>query len=218
VAPAERPGVFVTLEGGEGAGKSTVACALSDRLRELGHDTTVTREPAGTGLGVAVKSIFEQQAAGKLTEISPLSELLLFEAARFQNVREIILPALERGQVVLCDRFTDSSLAYQSYGRGLDLEMVRRLNILATGGLQPALTLLLDAPPETGLSRARHREDQPDAIGAESVEFHTRVREGFLELAKAEPDRIIIIDATQPVDDVTETALKAIRPLLPARG
>jgi dTMP kinase len=145
---------------------------------------------------------------------APLAELLLFEADRVQHVTELVRPALDASKIVLCDRFTDSSLAYQGYGRGLDLNLIRRLNDVATGGLKPAITLLLDVPPEIGLAR---EGAQRDVTGRESLEFHTRVREGFLELAKAEPDRIIIIDATQRLDDITRVALKAIDALLPGR-
>jgi len=206
--PAPGHGLFITLEGGEGSGKSTVARALAERLRERDHSVCLTREPGGTSRGRMIQAIFEGNEAAPLT---PLAELLLFEADRAQHIREVIQPALDAGDIVLCDRFTDSSLAYQGCGRGLEIDFIRLLNDAATGSLKPDITLLLDIPPEAGLARAGA---QQDATGRESLEFHRRVREGFLELAKDEPDRFVVIDATLPPGDVMQAALDAIEPLL----
>jgi len=202
-------GFLVTLEGGEGSGKSTLAAALACALEERRYNVCVTREPGGTQLGRAIGRLFEQKEGDDTP--APLAELLLFEADRAQHVVEKIIPALAAGDIVLCDRFTDSSLAYQGCGRGLDLDFVRTLNEAATDGLKPTLTLLLDVPPEVGLARA---PTQTDATGREPLDFHARVREGFLQLAREEPGRFVVIDATLPLDEVTEMASAAIARLL----
>ena len=186
-------GLLVTLEGGEGSGKTTHAKALAERLEERGIIACLTHEPGGTALGQAIQRLF-QRSDGSQTP-SPRAELLLFEADRAQHVQQIIRPALSEGKIVICDRFTDSSLAYQGFGRGLDLNFIRRLNDEATGALKPDLTLLLDVAPETGLTRAGA---QLDVTGREPLEFHERAREGFLALAREEPERFVVIDATLP--------------------
>lgn len=206
-------GVFITLEGGEGSGKSTLAEALARLLKDAGYAVTPTREPGGTELGRRLHRIFQRPARAA---VSAGAELLLFEAARAQHVAEQVRPALERGDSVVCDRFTDSSLAYQGYGRGLDLDEVAAANRLASGGLVPDLTLLLDVPPEVGLAR-KGQEPDGDNIGGESLEFHRRVREGYLALAQREPGRIVVLDATRPVAETTRTAWDEVRRLLAHR-
>jgi len=201
-------GLLITLEGGEGSGKSTLARALAEQLHERGCSVLLTREPGGTSRGGMIQAIFEVNEGASLT---PLAELLLFEADRAQHVSEEIVPALAENEIVVCDRFTDSSLAYQGFGRGLDLDFIRMLNEATTGGLKPDLTLLLDIPPEAGLARANV---QRDATGREHLDFHARVRDGFLQLAKDEPDRFVVFDATSPLEAVTQAALNAIEPLL----
>jgi dTMP kinase len=208
VSPRLRQGCLVTLEGGEGAGKTVQAQALADRLRDHDYAVFVTREPAGTELGDVVKSVFERGIAA-----TPEAELFLFAAARAQHVYEVIRPALERGDVVLCDRYTDSTLAYQGYGRGLSLDHLRAVNHIATSGLQPHFTLLFDLPPEAGLAR-KAGERLRDRIGDEGLEFHRRVREGYLALAKREPKRIALIDASDPPASVTEAAWKRLQAFL----
>jgi len=210
--------VFITLEGGDGVGKSTLAGALADRLRQEGYTVCLTGEPAGTELGSEIKSLFSAERHGSQGRISALAELLRFEAARNQHLHEVIQPALNRGEVVLCDRFADSSIAYQGYGRGLDCGVVRECNQIATGGLTPDLTLLLDIQPEEGLARARGpREDASgrpkaeDSIGGEPLAFHRRIREGFLALAREEPLRFVVIDAAQPEAAVTELAWEVVQ-------
>jgi len=205
MARARANGLLITLEGGEGSGKTTQAEVLAKHLEERGRSVCVTREPGGTALGRAVLRLLRESEGG-LT-LTPLSELLLFEADRAQHVSEVIRPALASGKIVVCDRFSDSSLAYQGYGRGLGLELIRRLNDEATGGLVPHLTLLLDIPPEVGLAR---KGAQIDVTGRESPAFHKRVREGFLALAREDPGRFVIIDATLAERDVTERALAAV--------
>jgi len=200
VSPRLRRGTLVTLEGGEGSGKSTQAEALAALLREREYSVVLTREPAGTRLGGIVKEILQQGIA-----LTPEAEMFLFQAARAQHVQAVVRPALERGDVVLCDRYTDSTLAYQGYGRGLSLDHLRAVNHIATGGLPPHFTVLLDVPPETGLARKDH-ERLTDSIGSESLEFHQRVRAGFLELAQREPKRIVVVDASLPAEQVTTAA------------
>jgi len=209
MAPADR-GLFITLEGGEGAGKSTQAQAVAKQLRKRRFVICVTEEPSRTWVGRTVRSLLSQPE-GEAAPLAPLAELFLFEADRAQHVNQIIRPALTRGEMVICDRFTDSSLAYQGFGRGIDLALIRTLNDVATGGLKPDLTLLLDVAPEIGLSR---EGDQFDVTGREHLEFHKRVREGFLQLAKEEPDRFVVIDATFPLAELLRHSMAAVERLL----
>lgn len=215
-------GIFITLEGGEGSGKSTQAQALAGRLRDNGYLVCLTEEPMGTPLGRAVKEIFERQAGAGEEIVSGYAELFLFEAARAQHVRDVIRPALDRGEIVVCDRFADSTTAYQGYGRGLELREVETCNYIATGGLQPDLTLLLDIDPETGLARAEegtnnaeHQRRDPDSIGLESLQFHKVVRDGFLAIAKADPERVVVVDASKPAAEVTDAIWPAVSERIP---
>lgn len=209
-------GLFITLEGGEGSGKSTLAAELAERLRKAGRAVTLTEEPGGSELGQHFWSYLRDANRPPLT---PIAELLMFEAARAQHVETVVRPALEAGEVVICDRFTDSSVAYQGYGRELGRELVKRLNDIATGGLKPDLTLLLDVHEGEGLRRARSIDPAsklPDVIGEEAAEFHNRVRRGFTNLAQSEPGRIAVIDASQPLEAVTEAAWQRVQTLLSA--
>lgn len=204
---------FITLEGGEGSGKSTVAAELARRLEAEGRAVTLTEEPGGTELG----RHFWTYLRGAAEPLSPLAELMLFEAARAQHVERVIRPALDAGRVVVCDRFIDSSVAYQGYGRGLGPALVGSLNGTAAGGLQPDVTLLLDIPVEVGLRRARSLEGGEgatktrDSIGGEEAAFHQRVRDGFLAIAAAEPGRVLRIDATKPLVKVAEACWRRVR-------
>jgi len=180
----------------------------------------LTREPEGTDLGRHLWTYFrELAAAGR--RMTAEAELFLFAADRAEHVRTVIAPALDAGRVVLCDRFADSTTAYQGYGRGLDLATVETVNKAATGGLTPDLTLLLDVPVAEGLRRARALEADaaklPDAMGAESLAFHERVREGFLAIARANPGRVTVLDAGQPLDSVERGAIEAVERLLAER-
>lgn len=202
-------GLLLTLEGVEGSGKSTQAHALADRLKGEGYRVVLCREPGGTPLGEALRLlIFDRGLA-----VDPWAELFLFAASRAQHVDEVIGPALARGQVVICDRFTDSTLAYQGYGRGLDLEMVGIVNHIASRGLRPRLTVLLDLPVEQGLART-----SPDATGdricQEDMAFHRRVRQGYLQLAAQEPQRFLVVDANLPSPEITERVWQRLSPLL----
>ena len=208
MSPQLRHGTLVTLEGGEGSGKSTQAEALAVLLREREYNVVLTREPAGTRLGEIVKEILQQGVA-----LTAEAEMFLFQAARAQHVTEVVRPALERGDVVICDRYTDSTLAYQGYGRGLSLDHLRAVNHIATGGLPPHFTILLDVPPETGLARKDH-ERLTDSIGSESLEFHQRVRAGSLEVAQREPKRIAVVDASLPAERVTAAAWQQLERFL----
>ena len=198
-------GRFIVLEGGEGAGKSSVQQALGERLRADGRNVLLTREPGGTPLGEDIRAIL--LAERSLDD--PLAELLLFEAARAHLVRTVIRPALERGDWVVCDRFAASSVAYQGFGRGLGRDLVERANAVATGGLEPDVTLLLDLPVDEGLSR-RQGEGARNHFDHEQRAFHEQVRAGYLELARGDPARWVVIDASQPLNAVIERAYKAV--------
>jgi dTMP kinase len=193
-------GCFITFEGPEGGGKSTQVLRLAERLGAAGHAVTVTREPGGTAAGEAIREVLLNPSGGALL---PATEALLFCAARAELVENVIRPNLASGHVVLCDRYTDSTLAYQGYGRGLDLTMLATLNRLATGDLVPDVTLLLDLPADVGLAR-RRREGDWNRIDAASLAFHERVRAGFLALAAAEPQRWHVVAADRPFDTVAE--------------
>jgi dTMP kinase len=206
----------VTLEGGEGAGKSTQARALAARLGALGREVVLTREPGGTPFGEIVRTLALHHAARPAdppVDVGERAELLLFAASRAQLVEAVIRPALHRGAVVLCDRFTDSTLAYQGYGRGISLEVIRQANAIATGGLSPDLTVLLDLPAEAGLAR-RLGEAAPDHFEREAIAFHERLRAGFLTLAAAEPGRWLVLDALRPPAELTDAIWVRLQPLV----
>jgi dTMP kinase len=193
-------GCFISLEGGEGAGKSTLADALEGRLRAGGHEVLRTREPGGTTFGEDVRSVVLDPAH---PDVSPWAELFLMLAARAQLVHERIRPALEAGQVVLCDRFADASVAYQGVGRDLGFEAVRELNRRATGGCMPDLTLFLDLDPRAGRAR---QSGEADRMEREEFGFHDRVREGYRRIAEVEPDRVKRLDASRSAAEVLEEA------------
>ena len=202
-------GLFITLEGGEGSGKSTQAQDLKELLEAKGFTVTLTREPAGCPLGRRVRELLSDPSL----KLDPRSELFLFEAARAQHVAEVIRPALERGDIVICDRFSDSSVAYQGYGRGLSLDDVRLANRIATRGLVPDLTVFLNVPVETGLGR-KAGEDAPDRIGQEQAPFHERARQGYLAMAAQEPNRFLVRDGTLAPEEITRTIWRRLEPLL----
>jgi dTMP kinase len=199
--------MLVTFEGIEGSGKSTHLPRLAAHLRAGGRIVLETREPGGTPAGAAIRRLLLGPEA---TPLTPLAELLLYLADRAQHVEQVIRPALASGAVVLCDRFSDSTLAYQSFGRGLDLPTVRALDAQARGGVVPDLTLLFDCPVTEGLARARNRGVPPDRFERETLAFHDRTRAGFRALAGAEPARFCVLDATQPVDAVQARVVGAV--------
>jgi dTMP kinase len=203
------PGLFIALEGGEGAGKTTQARMLSIWLREQGFDVVNTREPGATKVGMRLRALLLDTAHAGM---SPRAEALMYAADRAEHVASVINPALERGAVVITDRYIDSSLAYQGAARGLRSDEVGWLSQWATEGLTPDLTILLDLPPQAGLGR---RARSADRLEAEPSEFHERVRTGFLELARSDPGRYLILDATRPADELTTAIRERVRDMLP---
>lgn len=198
------PGLFVTFEGGEGSGKSTQITRLAARLRTLGHDPLVTREPGGTPLAESIRGLLLQASPAP----GAMTEALLMIAARADLVSTTIRPALAAGRVVLCDRYTDSTLAYQGAGRGLESSTLTSWNRAATGGLTPALTLLFDVSPELGLARRARAAGTANRLDLEPEAFHDRVRARYLELAEAEPERFVVLDAALSPEQL-ETAVWA---------
>lgn len=204
--------LLITFEGIEGCGKSTQLSLLAERLRRRGMEVLVTREPGGCPLADAIRSILLHPDS---TALVPRAELLLYAAARAQHVDEVIRPALNRGSTVLCDRYLDATVAYQGFGRGLDAQLIDSLNTLATDGILPHLTLLLDMPVEEGLRRARRRNatqpsgEDEDRFERESFDFHQKVRDGYLHLARQE-ERFRVIDATGSVEAVSARVAAAV--------
>jgi len=199
---------LISFEGGDGSGKSTQLSLLADYLSSRGRACVCTREPGGTNLGKMIRKALLEVGD---EQISSRTEVFLYLADRAQHVQKIVQPALASGKIVLCDRFTDSTLAYQGYGRGADLSALRQMNLIASGGIIPDLTLLLDCPVKLGLSRTARRieaqrttQSPEDRFEREEVEFHERVRRGFQELARAEPERIHVLDASGPIEKVHE--------------
>jgi dTMP kinase len=192
---------LITFEGVEGAGKTTLAQHLADWLRAQGVSVRLTREPGGSPLGEHLRPLLLHEP------LDAWAELFLFLADRRQHTLQVILPALEQGAWVLCDRYADSTLVYQGYGRGLDIALIRRLNALATGDLTPDLTVLIDLPVEDALARA----NAPNRFEAETLAFHTRIREGYLQLARAEPRRFLVLDGLQPLEALQASLKQAVR-------
>lgn len=199
--------MFMSIEGIEGCGKTTLTQALAERLREQGRAVVTLREPGGTQLGDAVRALFLDGALS----IDPRAELMLVNASRAQLVREVIRPLCERGTAdILCDRYVDSTLAYQGYGRGLDLAEVRQVCEVATGGLLPDLTFVLDLDVATSAWRLRTRGQAIDRMESQDAVFHERVRQGFLSLARAQTERVLVLDATLDVAVLCDLALTAL--------
>lgn len=199
--------MFITLEGPEGSGKSSHIPLLVAHLRQCGHTVLATREPGGTEIGDQIRNVLMSHGN---TAMNPRTETLLFLAARAQLVAQVIRPALQAGNLVVCDRYGDSTLAYQGYGHGNDLEQIRRMLEFATGALQPDLTLLLDVDVEIGLQRKQTCGAEWNRLDAYTVAFHGRVREGYLSLSRAEPKRWVLVDASQPFEKVQEVLRQAV--------
>ncbi len=214
-------GTFITFEGGEGSGKSTQARMLAGHLKQKGYDVIATREPGGTEIGDAIRAVLLNP---EFTEMGNVTELLLLASSRAQNVHERIKPGLERGAVVICDRFIDSTLAYQGYGRKFDLKLLEALNRLATGGVTPDLTILLDLPVEVGLGRAKaldkgeSKSGEGDRIEQLDIDFHRRLRQGFLELAAREPNRFEILEITEGIEAIQDKVVGVVEEYLKGRG
>jgi dTMP kinase len=207
-------GLFVTFEGGEGSGKSTQLARLAVRLRARGLDPLVTREPGGTPLAEGIRELLLDPARRP----GPMSEALLMEAARADLVAGLLRPALDAGRVVLCDRYDDSTLAYQGGGRGLEPGLLAALNRAATGGLKPGLTLLYDVPTGVGLARRGSAEGDTNRLDREPADFHDRVRRRYLELAAAEPARWVVLDATATPDELERLGWALLEERLAAAG
>jgi dTMP kinase len=201
-------GLFITFEGGEGCGKSTHSRLLLKKLEQQNIRVVLTHEPGGTALGDELRKALKKKRG---SFVSPQAELFLVAACRAQLVAEVIRPALEQGKVVICDRFTHSTMVYQGYGRGLDFTAIQMVNNMATRNLNPDLIVLLDIPPEQGLARKRSLKDR---FEREDLSFHRRVRDGYLKMAAAEPDRWLVIDASLPKEKVTKTIWVRVSRLL----
>jgi len=211
--PTPLLGKFITFEGSEGSGKSTQIARLTSYLQGLGREVVTTREPGGTEIGEQIRNIIVHNAKGD--EMCPETELLLFTAARAQVVREVIAPALSRGAVVLSDRFLDSSTVYQGIARDLATDPVRSINQFAVGGIMPQLTILIDIPTEVSLTRVRARASNlPDRMEREGPLFYNKIREGYLQLARAHPQRIVVADGTLPLDALELVIRTAVQRVL----
>lgn len=210
-------GIFITFEGIEGCGKTTQINLLKAYLLKRNYNVQLTREPGGTRIGDQIRKIL---LSDKNNAISDKTELLLYEACRAQHIKEVILPALKEDKIVLCDRFADSTLAYQGYGRKIDLGFIERLDIIVAGELRPDLTILLDMDVGSGLQRAKNRNskvtesEREERFEKETLEFHERIRKGFLELAEKDRKRIRIIDGSKSVDEIQKIIRDLIEEIL----
>ncbi|HEX9747469.1 MAG TPA: dTMP kinase [Methylomirabilota bacterium] len=206
------PAVLITVEGVEGSGKSTQCARLEQHLLERGLQVVRTSEPDGTPLGLRVRALFEADGPTP----TPLTQTFLFMAARQEHVTRVIAPALARGAVVISDRYADATVAYQGYGQGMDVQTIRELNMLATGGVLPDLTLVLDLDPAAGMRRIRGRA--LDAFEKMDTAFHRRVREGYLEIARADKNRVVVLAADRDADALHADVVRAVDELLARRG
>jgi len=202
--------VFITFEGPDGSGKTTQIHLLADWLRERGYEVVVTREPGGTGIGDQIRQVLLLRDPGN-DAMDARTEILLYSASRAQHVAQLIRPALSAGKVVISDRYADSTIAYQGYGRRLDLGTLRTVTAFATGGLTPDLTLYLDIVAQEGLQRRQSGGDEWNRLDAEALEFHQRVRAGYLELVKQEPARWAVIDAARSVEEVQAKIIAVVQ-------
>jgi len=199
--------MFITLEGPEGSGKSSHMTPLAEAIRQAGYPVVITREPGGTPIGDEIRKTLLNL---KNTAMHPTTEILLFQASRAQHVQELILPSIRAGKVVLCDRFADSTLAYQGYGHQTDLQELAQIIRFATGGFQPDLTLLLDVDIEIGLQRRSSDQESWNRLDAKEKAFHQRVRKGYLAMSAAQPERWAVVDASQPLDQVQQALIEVV--------
>lgn len=200
-------GFFISFEGIEGTGKTTQVRLLAERLSKAGYSVILTKEPGGTAIGNKIRDVLLQPEHKGMFY---LTELLLYNADRAQHLKELILPAISEGKIVITDRFSDSTVAYQGYGRGIDISLIKSIDEIATGGIKPDITILFDLDVETGLKRNRGI-NKIDRLELEDIEFHKKVRKGYLQIANREPERIRIIDASMPIDKITEKIWEIIR-------
>ncbi|MEO0247013.1 MAG: dTMP kinase [candidate division WOR-3 bacterium] len=207
-----RWGFFITIEGIEGSGKSTLTEGIIEFLKTKGFNVVYSREPGGTKVGESVRNILLADG----NEMDPMTEVFLFLAARRENVRKNILPALRDGKVVVCDRYIDSTIAYQGYGRGLPIKLLRRLNKLATYGIKPDLTFVIDIDPEKGLKRISGKE--LDRIERENIDFHRRVRDGYRKIARISGRRVKILDGELPKEELLKKAISLVESRLSEKG
>jgi len=207
-------GLFITFEGPEGGGKSTHSALLGQYLQKMGFRVVRTREPGGTIVAEALRKLL----LNPQNNIAPITELMLYEASRAQHVQEVLLPALKKGSVVICDRYTDATVAYQGYGRGLDLDTIKELNAIATGNLVPDMTIVLDIPVEKGLIKARELNKDSftagDRLERECISFHKKVRQGYLALARKEPSRIKVISTGKDIEETHKNVVAAVQKVL----
>lgn len=203
-------GFLISFEGSEGSGKSTQISRIANRFEDAGYDVVVTREPGGTPIGEEIRRILMH--ADEADDMTPETELLLFAASRAQLVRQVILPAIKEGKIVLCDRFMDSTTVYQGVARQIQSEPVHLINTFAVGDLSPDVTVVIDLDAEVGLQRVRHRaNDMPDRMEKENIEFYQKVRTGYLMLAKAVPERFIVVDGELPRAELEDIIWKQLR-------
>lgn len=207
-------GIFISLEGIEGTGKTTQTGFLAEYLERKGFRVTKTVEPGGTAIGLKIRELL---LSPENREMDPVTELLLYNASRVQHIREVIVPAVERGDVVITDRFSDSTMAYQGYGRGIDLKLIDALDLISTQRLRPDLTILFDIDVETGLRRNREI-NKDDRIEREDISFHERVRNGFIHIAGQSPGRIKMVDCSGPVETVRESVAAIVGKFLEKHG
>jgi len=209
-ATDETRGYLISFEGSEGSGKSTQISRIADRFEDAGYDVVVTREPGGTAIGEEIRHILMHASEGN--GMMPETELLLFAASRAQLVREVILPAVDEGKIVLCDRFMDSTTVYQGVARNIQSEPVHLINTFAVGNTMPDVTVVIDLDAELGLERVRHRaNDLPDRMEQENIHFYQKVRNGYLMLAKAMPERFIVVDGECTREELEDTIWKELR-------
>ncbi len=201
-----KKGIFITFEGIEGSGKTTQVKLLAERLKEQGFKVIKTFEPGDTQAGEKIREILLSPSIN----INPLTELMLYFSDRIQHVEEKIRPAINQGIIVICDRFTDSTIAYQGYGRGLSIELIEELNDILLNNFKPDLTILLDLPAEIGLSR-NQKINKRDRFEMEDIAFHNKVRKGYLQIANSEPERFFIVDATENVSEISQKIYEIVR-------
>jgi len=210
----KQKGMLISFEGSEGSGKTTQVSRMATFCEDAGYDTIVTREPGGTEIGEEVRHLLMHASAG--SKMHPETELLLFAASRAQLVREVILPGLQEGKIILCDRFLDSTTVYQGVGRQISMEPVHIINTFAVGNIMPDITIVVDVPAEIGLERIRHRvTDLPDRMEQENIEFYRKVREGYLLLAQAMPERFIVVDGIKPRGKLADELWEKLKEYLP---